>query len=102
MIDFYMEEEKIIIVCEFVNGILLSDIFLQNKVLDETSSKSLMYKLLLGINHMHESNVIHRDLKLENLFVKIENSLISEVRIVDFGLAVSTEKYANGVCGTYN
>jgi serine/threonine protein kinase len=29
----------------------------------------IMYKLIAGINHVHSSGVVHRDLKLENILI---------------------------------
>jgi serine/threonine protein kinase len=36
-----------------------------------------------GVEHIHASNCVHRDLKLENIMFAADNSL----RIVDFGLS---------------
>lgn len=54
----------------------------------------IMRMVLLGINYMHENNVIHRDIKLGNILVNSKT-----VKISDFGLA--TEKTTcTSFCGT--
>lgn len=45
-----------------------------------------MYGLCEGVKYLHESKIIHRDLKLGNIFLNEKNI----VKIGDFGLAVKT------------
>ena len=56
---------------------------------------------LEGIRYMHGSNVVHRDLKLGNLFLGKGD----EVKIGDFGLACKIEydgERKRTLCGTPN
>ena len=46
-----------------------------------------MHQLLLGVKHLHENKIIHRDLKLGNLF--LNESM--ELKIGDFGLATKLD-----------
>jgi serine/threonine protein kinase len=50
-----------------------------------------MEQLLLTLDFFENKNVVHRDIKLDNILVKsIENGSHYEVRIADFGLASLT------------
>lgn len=46
-----------------------------------------MRQILDGVGYLHKNNIIHRDLKLGNLF--LDHSL--NVKIGDFGLAAKLE-----------
>lgn len=50
---------------------------------------SILYQIAYGLNDLHSSGIIHRDLKLEN--VKASSSGV--VKIFDFGLSATTEDY---------
>jgi len=63
--------------------------------LTETKAKKIFHKILIGCSHMHKNNFIHRDLKLENIFVKfktekVDYSAIDEIKIVDLGFGKQT------------
>ena len=45
--------------------------------------KCMMHQILLGMDHLHSQNIIHRDIKGANILV----SNRGQVQIADFGLA---------------
>ena len=51
----------------------------------EEEAAKLIRRLLFGLRCMHSNNYVHRDIKLENLFITAE----SDLKIGDFGLACS-------------
>lgn len=56
-------------------------------------------QILNGVQYIHSMNVIHRDLKLTNIFIDER----VQVRIGDFGLSIDSTKIQleqNKVCGT--
>jgi len=58
--------------------------------MSEAKAKKIFYFILLGVSHIHNINVLHRDLKLENIFVrfkgnKVNFNEIDEIKIVDLG-----------------
>jgi polo-like kinase 1 len=59
----------------------------RRKKLTEPEARYYMHQLLLGVQYLHERNIIHRDLKLGNLF--LNDNL--QVKLGDFGLATIVE-----------
>ena len=51
-----------------------------------------------GIEFLHDNNIIHRDLKADNIFI---NGTTGNILIGDFGLSLNYENYSNNsVIGT--
>mmetsp|Transcript_37752 Transcript_37752/g.31897 ORF Transcript_37752/g.31897 Transcript_37752/m.31897 type:complete len:100 (+) Transcript_37752:55-354(+) len=52
-----------------------------------------MYQLLTGLNHLHAQNIIHRDIKLENILIKnLQDNDGIEIRIIDLGFGIKKEQ----------
>ena len=60
-----------------------------------------MNQMLLGVKYLHDNKIIHRDLKLGNIFLN-DNM---EIKLGDFGLATKVdydEERKRTLCGTPN
>ena len=51
--------------------------------LDETNVITIIYNSLLALNFIHSTNIMHRDLKPNNLLI----DKYSQIMICDFGMA---------------
>jgi len=51
----------------------------------EPEAKRYIRQILQGLQHMHENNIVHLDLKPENIMFETRGS--QNVKLVDFGLA---------------
>jgi len=85
---------------ELVSGVSLYS-YLKSKVdqkLEEAEGKQIYNQIINGMNYLHKNNIIHRDLKLEN--VVLDNN--KNIKIIDFGFStISTnDTYSNFFCGT--
>lgn len=73
----------------------------RRKALTECETRYFMKQILDGVNYLHKNRIIHRDLKLGNLFLDDE----LQVKIGDFGLATKLEhdgERKKTLCGTPN
>jgi polo-like kinase 1 len=64
------------------------DLLRRRKRYTEAEARLILVQLIAACQYMHQTNVIHRDLKLGNLFLDAEMN----VKVGDFGLAALIEK----------
>ena len=66
----------------------LGKFFYENRenpnVMNEKFLKNISFQILSGLNYLHENNIIHRDIKLENILYDSKNNI---AKIADFGLS---------------
>lgn len=75
--------------------------YAQEHALNESEVRGIFKEILHAVTHMHSHNVVHRDLKLENIKFTIENTSKSNIKILDFGFACKLHKDSNGLTGAY-
>ena len=71
------------------------------KVLTEPEVRYYMYQICEGVRYLHRKTILHRDLKLGNMFLTWDMN----VKIGDFGLATQHQaslSSASTLCGTPN
>jgi eukaryotic-like serine/threonine-protein kinase len=88
------------IVMEYVAGQTLKKYIEENKPLSLNTVINIMTQLTNGIAHAHENNIIHRDIKPQNILINEEGSL----KVTDFGIALASSSYTithtNSVLGS--
>ena len=96
--ETYETKKHICIVMEYIcAGDLLTYIKKRSK-LTEPVAKFIFKQIILGIKHIHDNGIIHRDIKLDNILLDLDNN----IKICDFGVS---RKVNNGdilfeQCGT--
>uniref|UniRef100_A0A915PY85 phosphorylase kinase n=1 Tax=Setaria digitata TaxID=48799 RepID=A0A915PY85_9BILA len=85
--DFYETPAFLFAVFEMAPKGELFDVLNKSVTVSEKKARRLMRQLFDGVAYMHERNIVHRDLKLENILC------IDEERIVisDFGFATQLQ-----------
>ncbi len=76
-------ENKPYIVMEYVRGKTLKQLISQRKALDVKEASTIMKQLISAVSAAHKSNIIHRDIKPQNVLVKDDGT----AKITDFGIA---------------
>ncbi|CAD8100491.1 unnamed protein product [Paramecium primaurelia] len=58
----------------------------------------VFHQILDGVNYLHQNNIIHRDLKFENILIHEDGTL----KLCDFGWAIKVDQMSvpNVMCGT--
>ena len=82
ILEVFNDEEYMLIIMEYINGGNLFSFVKKRRKLSEKMAKFLFRQIILGIQHIHSKNVVHRDIKLENILIDFDNN----VKICDFGI----------------
>lgn len=83
--DVGVEDNQHYIVMEYIEGKTLKQLLKKRESLTLTEVIDIMTQLTDGMAHAHESYIIHRDIKPQNIMIE-DNGLI---KITDFGIAMA-------------
>lgn len=100
-VDCFEDTTNVYILLEMCSNKSLMEVVKQRKRLTEPEARFWLLQILGGIKHMHSRLIVHRDLKLGNIFIDDNMNL----KIGDFGLAaclVGESDRRKTVCGTPN
>jgi len=98
---FFEDSDNIYLLLEICPNQSLNELLKRRKRLTEFEAQYYLYQTLLALKYLHSQKVIHRDLKLGNLFIAEKMHL----KIGDFGLATKIEydeEQKRTMCGTPN
>ncbi|CAD8080627.1 unnamed protein product [Paramecium primaurelia] len=98
MIDIFEGEKSFYIILELLQGESLHS-YSKKHSLTITQIRQIISKCLQALCYLDLHNIIHRDLKLENLVLN-EQGKVESVKIIDFGLAIQTSCPYRQLCGT--
>jgi serum/glucocorticoid-regulated kinase 2 len=70
-------------VVDFCSGGELFYLLQNKRLFSEAEAKFYFAEILLGLEYIHEQNVLYRDLKPENIFIDIDG----HIKLADFGLS---------------
>ena len=98
----FQDEGHLYLVLEYASG---KDLFTllgnqTNYALDLEWARFYMAELVLALEALHKQNIVHRDLKLENILIDSEG----HIKLTDFGMSklLGDKGKAKTFCGTLN
>ncbi|XP_051939994.1 serine/threonine-protein kinase PLK1 [Hippocampus zosterae] len=98
---FFEDDDFVFVVLEICKRRSLLELHKRRKAVTEPEARYYMMQLLKGVQYLHNNRIIHRDLKLGNIFLNDD----MDVKIGDFGLATKIEfdgERKKTLCGTPN
>ncbi|XP_034042773.1 serine/threonine-protein kinase 17B [Thalassophryne amazonica] len=82
----YETDHDIVLILEYAAGGEIFDQCVSDELLPEVHITRLIRQTLEGVHHLHQSNLVHLDLKPQNILLT-SLSPPGDIKIVDFGLA---------------
>ncbi|CAO2649418.1 Nn.00g068030.m01.CDS01 [Neocucurbitaria sp. VM-36] len=82
-LDAFLQEEQseLWVVMEFMEGGALTDVIDNNPSISEDQIATICFETCKGLEHLHNQNIIHRDIKSDNVLLDGRGN----VKITDFG-----------------
>lgn len=99
--SFFEDMDNVYILLELCRRRSLMELHKRRKAVTEPEARYFVRQVILACQYLHNTKIIHRDLKLGNLFINDE----MEVKIGDFGLATRVDydgERKRTLCGTPN
>ncbi|VDN06706.1 unnamed protein product [Thelazia callipaeda] len=96
--EVFENRDKIILVMEYASGGELYDYVSTYGSLPEPEARRIFRQITSAVLYCHKHKVAHRDLKLENILLDVDNN----AKIADFGLSnyFSDKNLLNTFCGS--
>ena len=98
---YFEDSENVYLLIEICLNQTLNELLKRRKKLTELEVQCYSVQIIKALKYLHSHRVIHRDLKLGNLFISEK----MEIKVGDFGLATKLEfdgERKRTVCGTPN
>ena len=87
------EDETFFIAMEYVDGKTVRQVINEQKIIPEDQAVDIVFQASLGLQRAHRMNILHRDIKPDNLILNKQG----EVKLADFGLALDLGELKKGV-----
>ena len=87
--DVDENEEYCSIIMELVEGQTLKEFIQNNHPIELEQVQKIMLQIVSAIEVAHEANIIHRDIKPQNILIDEHN----ELKVTDFGISKATDSH---------
>ena len=98
ILETFESEKYMLIIMEYISGGNLQNFVKKRRKLCEKTAKILFRQIIQGIKYIHSRGIVHRDIKLENILLDLNNI----IKICDFGVGklIKPNTILKDQCGT--
>lgn len=101
LIEEFDFSKQLYLILELVQDGDLFDAISSVTKFSEVHVSTMIYNLCSALTYLHSQGIVHRDIKLENLLISVQEDGSQSVKLADFGLAVEVgDNPLYSVCGT--
>ncbi|OMJ78628.1 hypothetical protein SteCoe_21505 [Stentor coeruleus] len=99
LLEVFESNKNVMIVLEYAGGGDLLQIIKARGRLTEDEARGIFYQLIEAIKFCHDTGIIHRDIKLDNILL---TSDYTDIKLCDFGVSrfAKTGEKVHEQCGT--
>lgn len=94
--DHFEDVGEQFIMMEYVDGEPLLDNLVRRQFIPEGEAKLMFKKIAAAIRNLHKNNIVHRDIKLENIILDKSGN----IRLIDFDFAKQNNNLMTTLCGS--
>ncbi|XP_076466398.1 calcium/calmodulin-dependent protein kinase type 1-like [Babylonia areolata] len=99
LIEVIETTRNLYVVMEMVTGFTLRSVLNNRSIFTEEEAQLVVQQLCCALNHLHGMEIVHRDVKPEN--VMVSNNRRTHIKLIDLGLSSNaTGGSTRGQCGS--
>lgn len=92
----FQDQENLYLLLEYIPGGELFKIIRSWHRLPPNIARFYLAEVVLGVEYLHSRNIVHRDLKSENILLDADG----HVKLIDFGFSKRVDEKTWSLCGT--
>ncbi len=96
--DLFIEDRFCSLAVEYIAGGDLFERVVEKESYTELDARDLTKNLLLALKYLHDRNIVHRDIKPDNVLL-MDNKDNTSLKLADFGLAAKLNKPGDMLTG---
>ena len=85
--DFGIKDDLVYLVMELIKGQTLASFIKERGPLSPVLVADILSKICGALSEAHGNNIVHRDIKPDNILVSVSGDQILNVKVADFGIA---------------
>uniref|UniRef100_A0A182VWS5 Protein kinase domain-containing protein n=1 Tax=Anopheles minimus TaxID=112268 RepID=A0A182VWS5_9DIPT len=88
--DYVFEKNSLTLIMDLMDMSLYSYMMTRARPFSENRVRKMLYQIVLGLEHLHQNGIFHRDVKPENILVKFSGGIVGRkeiLQLADFGSA---------------